>query len=113
MKTTKANAIIALSDLDVTIDKGIIVLSKLGGYKGDFDLQSKAIDLFKFYKKCTSTTYVQIVNSMFTTPLTDKIVTKLEKLSTEISAEEKIYDDIFREAQLAFAKKHGFTLSEN
>jgi hypothetical protein len=110
MYTTKENSTIALNDLVVTIDKEIIILTKLGGYDGNIDFQTKAIDLFKFYKRCASSSYVQIIDLMYTKPMTNEAITKMQNLVTQVSTEEKIYDDAFQAMQAEFAKKHGFTL---
>lgn len=105
--STKDDAYKALRKLQATIAGSIANLEGLQTLEPDFGFKDKSIILFKFYKKISENSYVEMVDELYSdAPDVDKI----ERIQIEIETEEAPLDDAFLGAQKKFAAHHGITL---
>ncbi|MCC7030890.1 MAG: hypothetical protein IT257_11340 [Chitinophagaceae bacterium] len=80
--------------------------------KGDA-LKQAALNLFNFYYKTMNTDYKRMVELLSVETYTQGTISQLTEIQEKVTAEEKILDDAYIGAQMAFAKLYGFELTEN
>jgi hypothetical protein len=93
----------------------ISVVSKMKPYEGNIEFKAAAIALFTFYSDITQHEYKDLLKLVANKDKYDqnKLTEKMNQLINSITSKEKPLDARFNEAQVAFAKKYGFTLGKN
>lgn len=81
---------------------------QMAPFKGQTTFRDAAVSLFDFYVKVTSTTYVEMIDLMFSER--EDRADKINALVANITEDEKKYDEKFLSSQQAFAKAHDFRL---
>jgi len=108
--STKSEALTALDKLNETISLSTITIENLKQIDPDFGLKTEALNLFKFYSKTISTSYLKLLDELYAeTPDLDK----MNQLMTQITEEEAIYDNAYKTAQEKFAAQNNFVLEAN
>jgi hypothetical protein len=108
-ESTQDDATASLEIVKATIVQALSNLSALVPLK-DSGVKQDAADLFLFYQRTALTKYPPIIGQLYSgSPDFDEI----DKLLSEITAEEKGYDEAFQQAQQKFADANNFTLEEN
>lgn len=111
--SAKTQAEASLKEILSTVDAAISATEKLGAFDGNNELQTSALNLFKFYKKCMSSDYSAMINIVYKESPTEADYAELEKVLKKVTDEEKVVDADFQKAQENFSKKYNFTLTEN
>ena len=112
---TEAPSAESLAGLQKQANASIGVLNEMKPYKKNGELLNAAKSLFQFYIDVTSNEYAKVLalfneSSKYSQ---EELIEKINVYVDVISQKEKIVDTNFAAAQTAFAKKHGFTLTEN
>lgn len=108
--STEETAMFFLGKLNTTIALSIGDLENLEKMNNDYDLKKSALDLFNFYKRIMGNTYPVIIRQLYS-EIPD--IELINKLTQEVAAEEKGYDDAFQKAQQSFSSANGFSLTPN
>lgn len=99
-----------LGTLSATIDQSIANMENLEKLTNDYGLKNASMELFGFYKRIMRDKYSEILKQLYSeSPDVDAI----NRITQEVSDEEKGYDAAFQKAQQAFASANGFTLAPN
>lgn len=111
---TEAPSKESLAGLQKQAASSLAVLNSMKSFDKNNDLLNAAKDLFKFYVAVTSDEYAKILDLISETKLTqEELISKINVYVASISEKEKTFDANFGAAQTAFAKKYGFTFSQN
>jgi hypothetical protein len=110
LESTHEQAKTSLSVLNSTIDMSILSLENLKTLEPDFGIKQTAIELFLFYQKTMRTTYVIMVDEIYSA---EPNLELLNKYMAEITEEEGKYDNAFQSSQEQFAAKHNISLEKN
>lgn len=108
--STEEMAMYQLGVLTAAIDLSIIDLENLETIKNDYGIRRAALDLFGFYKRIMGTQYVEMIGQLYSEVPDMEVI---DRISQEVTEEEKEFDAAFQLAQQAFASAHGFTLTPN
>lgn len=100
-------------DLIVTSKGCLTKLENLKAFENDASLKPAAENLFRFYVRCFSSSYYEMLQVIFKPELLEEDYLRLSNLMEEIATEEAVYDQAFTEAQLGFAEKYNFSLDRN
>lgn len=92
---------------------GLANISKMPAYEGNIELRNAAIELFVFYEQTFNNEYKQLLDLVFKEDLDDESLNQIDILLEKITNDEKPIDEKFAKVQAAFAKKHGFDLTQN
>lgn len=94
------------------INVSIATIEKLGAWQDDDSFRQATLRLFRFYKSIIENEYKQFLAIMRKPDdqITEADFAQMDKLDMEIQQKEKKFDDDFLNAQIAFAKRWGFTL---
>lgn len=110
LESTHDEAKASLQLLNNTIDISIESLENLKTLEPDFGMKQTAIELFLFYQKTMRTTYVLMVDEIYSA---EPDVELLDKYMAEITEEESKVDNAFQSSQEQFAVKHNISLEKN
>lgn len=108
--STEDVAMAYLDLLTATIDLSLADLENLEKMKDDYGLRKAALDLFGFYRRIMGTKYAEMIEQLYSESPDMEVIDRITK---EVSDEEKGYDAAFQSAQQSFATAHGFTLTPN
>jgi hypothetical protein len=108
-QSTKDEATASLELVNGAIGLALSNLSGLSPIE-DHGLKQKATDLFLFYQRTMQSKYPLLINQVYSESPDQE---EINRILTEVTAEEKGYDDSFQEAQTNFAAANNFSLEEN
>ncbi len=105
----------SLAGLQKQANASLGVLNEMKPFEKNSELLNAAKSLFQFYIDVTSNEYAKVLGLFKESNKysQEELIEKINIYVTSISQKEKIFDTTFSAAQTAFAKKYGFTLTEN
>ncbi len=105
----------SLKQIKTQSDESLSVLSSMKPIDGNKDFLNAAKALFKFYGSITKDEYKKILAILQQKDKysQEQLNAKIGEYTASISKKENPLDNNFQTAQIAFAKKYGFTLRKN
>lgn len=113
MESYKTGIFREYEELKLQCNTSLEKITIITPYDNNSEFLEAALNLFTFYKKVIANEYYLLINFMTNENATIEEQEKIMSLMENMSAEEARIDNIFLQAQQAFANKYGFTLSEN
>lgn len=109
-KGTKEEMLKEHAKLLVLVNQSIEEIKALQPYEGDADFKNAALELFTFYKSSLDNEYPKMIALIAIRDRSKEDHKKLDDYRDDLVKREKIYDDKFEDAQIAFSKKHDLKL---
>lgn len=103
----------ALKEIDRTIDKSIKNLKGLTPFEKETEMKTAALNLFQFYKRIMGNEYKEMIKILSKGTYTDEDNTRMAEILDKVVKDENAFDETYQNAQKKFASKYGFSLQES